>query len=179
MNSNSKNKLSTPPALEAVKKASIIIEDLMFTMQRVKPEQLRQAVATLNNLISSDLTKGHSSVARSYQSEDPNKRFLIGVLPRLLLDKDLFGSNEDIIDFAAAVLKLEMSRSAEKRARHEIIGKIICETDSLDERQLTSLVTALERIVNNKENLARMKEEKRLGSFSWNETIQSLTNNRE
>lgn len=177
--SSNRIKPSTPPALDAIKKASIIIEDLMFTMQRVKPEQLKQAVATLNTIISSDLSRGNSSVARSYQSEDPNKRFLIGVLPRLLLDKDLFGSNEEIIDFAAAVLKLEMSRSAEKRARHEIIGKIICETDSLDEKQLTNLVVALERIVNNKDNLARMKEEKRLGSFSWNETIQSLTKNRE
>lgn len=173
--SSNRNKSLAPPPLESIKKASIIIEDLMFTMQRVKPEQLKSAISTLSALVSSDLLKSSSSVAKNYQSEDPNKRFLIGVLPRLLLDKDLFNSNEEIIDFAAAALNLEMPKSADKRARHEIIGKIICETDSLDERKLTSLVTALEHIVNNKEHLAKMKEEKRLGSFSWNETIQDLT----
>lgn len=168
------SKKPLPPTIDALKRASIIIEDLMFTLQRVKPEQLKGAVSSLNALVLSSASQSNSSVARSYQSDDPNKRFLIGVLPRLLLDRELFASNEDIVDFAAAALHLEMSRSVEKRARHEIIGKIVCETDSLDEQRLTNLVIALERLVNNKEKLAKMKEEKKMGAFSWNETIQEL-----
>jgi F0F1-type ATP synthase delta subunit len=99
---------------------------------------------------------------------------LIGVLPRLLLDRDLFPSNEDIVDFAAAALRLEMTRTVEKRARHEIIGKIVCETDTLDEQQLTDLVKALEKLVGNKDRLTKMIEKKKSGTFSWNETLQEL-----
>ena len=63
---------------------------------------------------------------------------------------------------------------AEKRSRYEIIGKVVCETDQLDERRLTTLVTALERLVGDKGRIAEMAEKKKSGNFSWNETIQEL-----
>lgn len=159
--------------MESLKKASLVIEDLMFVIQRVRPEQLKEAIGALNWVVMDSKSHSQSAVAKNYQSADPNKRFLIGTLPRLLLDRDLFPSNEDITDFAEVALHLEMTRT-EKRARHEIIGKIVCETDTLDEKQLTDLVRALELIVGNKDRLATMIEKKKQGTFSWNETIQEL-----
>lgn len=160
--------------VDVLKRASIAIEDLLFAYQRVKPEQLRDALAAINRVVEESNPHHESTVAKSYQSPDPNKHFLIGALPRLLLDRDLFPSNEDIVDFAAAALRLEMTRTVEKRARHEIIGKIVCETDTLDEKQLTDLVRALEKLVGNKQHLKAMIEKKRTGLFSWNETLQEL-----
>ena len=134
---------------------------------------MKEALTAINWIITDSNAHANSTVAKTYQSSDPNKRFLIGTLPRLLLDRDLFPANEDIVDFAAVALRLEMTRS-EKRARHEIIGKIVCETDTLDEKQLTDLVKALEKLVGNKERLSVMIEKKKSGTFSWNETLQEL-----
>jgi hypothetical protein len=160
--------------VESLKKASLAIEDLLFSIQQVRPKQLQDAISILNSVVMDSKSRANSAVAKSYQSADPNKRFLIGALPRLLLDRDLFPSNEDIVDFAKVALRLEMTRTVEKRARHEIIGKIVCETETLDEQQLTDLVKALELIVGNKDRLAVMIEKKKSGTFSWNETLQEL-----
>jgi len=166
--------VTTLTPVESLKKATLVIEDLLFAIQRVRPEQLKEALSTLNSVVMDSKSHANSAVAKSYESADPNKRFLIGTLPRLLLDRGLFPSNEDIVDFAAAALHLEMTRTVEKRARHEIIGKIVCETDKLDEQQLTNLVKALEKLVGNKDRLAVMIEKKKSGTFSWNETLQDL-----
>lgn len=159
--------------LDRLKKAALTIEDVLLFAKQIKPESLSLAVDVIHSIISIQASGiGSSAVARSYQSADPNKHFLIGALPRLLLDRNLFPSNDDIVDFATSALRLDMR--VEKRARFEIIGKIVCETDGLDERQLTDLVRALERLVSDEATIADMVERKRTGSFSWNETLQEL-----
>lgn len=164
---------SRPPQAEKLKKAAVALEDLMLALRRSRFESLETALDALAFLVNQQGASGNASfVAKSYQSEDPNKHFLIGALPRLLLDKDLFPSNDDIVEFANAALNIDMR--VEKRARFEIIGKIVCETDALDERQLTDLVRALERLVGDKDKIAAMVERKREGYFSWNETLQEL-----
>lgn len=154
-----------------LQKASMALDDLVWALQGIKLENIKEAASALR--ASLEGSEQFSAVSQGYRSGDPNKHFLIGVLPRLFQDKRLFPQNEDIVDFAASALELEMSRS-EKRSRYEIIGKVVCETDQLDEQRLTSLVAALEKLVGNKEKLAQMAEKKRSGSFSWNETIQDL-----
>jgi hypothetical protein len=153
------------------RRASIALDDLVWTLQKIDVNQIRTAAEAFRaSLIAKDDT---SAVAKTYRSKDPNKHFLIGVLPRLFQDKALFPQNEDIAEFAANALGLEMSRT-EKRSRYEIIGKVVCETDALDERALTTLVRALESLVGDKDRIHQMVERKRAGSFSWNETIQEL-----
>lgn len=152
-------------------KASMALDDLVWTLQKINITQLKDAAEMLRLSLEQDANT--SSVARTYKSSNPNKHFLIGVLPRLFQDREIFPQNEDIADFAATVLRLEMSR-AEKRSRYEIIGKVVCETDSLDDATLTSLVQALEKLVEDKDKLAQMIAKKRAGSFSWNETLQDL-----
>lgn len=154
-----------------LQKASMALDDLVWTMQKVDIDQLKDAAEALRSSLTRDVPT--SSVAKSYRSSNPNKHFLIGVLPRLFQDKALFPQNEDIADFAATILRLEMSRT-EKRSRYEIIGKVVCETDSLNEMNLSLLVEALEKLVEDKDKLAQMAAKKRAGSFSWNETLQEL-----
>jgi hypothetical protein len=158
-------------SLDRTKKASMALDELVWSLQGLKIEQIKEAADLLR--ISVEQSGHTSAVAKGYQSIDPNKHFLIGILPRLFQDHLLFPQNEDIADFAGTALGLQMSR-AEKRSRYEIIGKVVCETDQLDELRLTTLVKALEKLVGNKEKLAQMAEKKRAGSFSWNETIQDL-----
>jgi hypothetical protein len=163
---------SLPPT-DKLKKAALALEDFLSSLRQTKVDGLETALDALIFLASNPTgSVNTSAVARSYQSSDPNKHFLIGALPRLLLDKDLFPTNDDIVDFAKAALRIEMK--VEKRARFDIIGKIVCETDSFDEQQLTDLVRALERLVGDKARIAMMVEKKKEGSFSWNETLQDL-----
>ena len=147
------------------------LDDLVWTIQKVNIEQLKDAAEALRSTLQREMPS--SSVARSYKSSNPNKHFLIGVLPRLFQDKELFPQNEDIAEFAGTALRLEMSRT-EKRSRYEIIGKVVCETDALDDTSLSMLVQALEKLVEDKDKLAQMVAKKRAGSFSWNETLQEL-----
>lgn len=154
-----------------LKKTSMALDDLVWTLQKIDVNQLRNVGDMLRTYLSEvDMP---SSVAQTYKSSSPNKHFLIGVLPKLFQDKQLFPLNEDIAEFANTALDLKMSRT-EKRSRYEIIGKVVCETDTLDEIGLTSLVQALEKLVENKDKLAQMAEKKKSGSFSWNETLQEL-----
>jgi len=154
-----------------LQKASMALDDLVWTIQKVNIEQLKDAAEALRSTLQREMPS--SSVARSYKSSNPNKHFLIGVLPRLFQDKELFPQNEDIAEFAGTALRLEMSRT-EKRSRYEIIGKVVCETDALDDTSLSMLVQALEKLVEDKDKLAQMVAKKRAGSFSWNETLQEL-----
>jgi hypothetical protein len=163
----------TGPDVAKLKKAALAMEDVLIFSRQLKSDSLASAIDTIHSILAAkDGGISSSAVARTYQSADPNKHFLIGALPRLLLDRNLFPSNDDIVDFATSALRLEMK--VEKRARFEIIGKIVCETDGLDEKQLTDLVRALERLVGDEATIADMVLRKKSGSFSWNETLQEL-----
>lgn len=162
---------SNQSGVEKMQKASMALDDLVWTLQRLNIAQLKDAAELVRTSLERD--NSQSNVARTYKSGNPNKHFLIGVLPRLFQDRQLFPQNEDIADFANAALRLEMSRT-DKRSRYELIGKVICETDLLDDTELGLLVQALEKLVEDKDKLAQMAEKKRTGSFSWNETLQEL-----
>ena len=156
---------------ERLKRAAMALEDLIFLFKQNRGDSFLAVLDVINSLVE-DVESTTDSVVASYRSGDPNKHFLIGALPRLFLDRDLFPSNDDIVEFSNVALRIEIK--AEKRARFEIIGKIVCETDLLDEQQLTDLVRALEKLVGNKETRNSMLERRKAGSFSWNETIQEL-----
>ena len=154
------------------KKASMILEDLAWSLQKISTSELIK----ISDLLRSRAVHGmsESAVSETHKSNNPNKHFLIGVLPRLFQDRNLFPLNEDIAGFAKEVLYLDMSRS-EKRSRYEIIGKVVCETNELDDKQLSKLVKALEYMVESKVELKLMAEKKKSANFSWNKAIQEMT----
>ena len=154
--------------LEQRKRAVIALEDAIYAVRRLRPDGLEAALEVVRESIEGE---GQRSEINTYQSPDPNKHFLIGVLPRLLMDRDLFPSNEDVAQFSREALRFSIPRY-EKVAREDLIGKIVCRADSLDDGGLKDLVQALGVIVNDKESIAILVERKRSGSFSWNEAIQ-------
>lgn len=102
-----------------------------------------------------------------------NKDYLVGSLPALFQDLKLFPRNEDIVDFAKDVLNIDVIHGY-KKSRHEIIGRVICETLTLDESNLTKLVDALKVIKLDDKKIEKMKEKRNSGSLSWNQEIQEL-----
>lgn len=60
---------------------------------------------------------------------------LIGTLPFILVDKNKFPTNNDIVKFAECSLKLEIP-NWEKKSREEIIGRIISQIAAQNESEL-------------------------------------------
>ncbi|MHC8494258.1 hypothetical protein ACTU44_16310 [Thalassospira sp. SM2505] len=154
-----------------LKRASMALDELVWLLRKVDVEQLREVADLFRDNLSSNSQKDR--IRRTYQSGNENKDFLIGVLPRLFQDKDLFPQNDDISEFANAALGLDMSRVG-KRSRYEIIGKIVVEMSNLSDSQFERAANALESLVDNSEELEKMVKIKKAGHFSWNETIQKL-----
>lgn len=100
---------------------------------------------------------------------------LIGILPSLLKDEEIFQSNAQLLQFADEVLSLSITRW-EKRSRNEIIGLIICEVEDANKERLDLLTDWSENILNNKNRVKELQSKAKSSGnmFSWNETIQKL-----
>jgi len=110
---------------------------------------------------------------RQYVSDNPNKQFLVGVLPRLFIDDSIFATNEDIAQFAKSVMKLELVRY-NKKSRYELIGTIVCEANNLDDYELNELVRALALITKKMDTVKKFIIQRRNEHFGWNTIIQEL-----
>ena len=139
-------------------------------MIQKKGIDLKEIPALLRSLLDSNSTL---PVAEKYASPNPNKNYLIGILPNFFQDKELFKSRTDLSDFAEKVLKIKVTR-VDKRSEYELIGLIICEVNNLNDSDLTSLVEVLFKITGSKEKLKQIKDAKRKANFSWNEAIKTL-----
>lgn len=163
--------------IKNLKNLSMKLENLMWTLRDLNPNVLKDAVNVINETIKNDNEHFYSNEKTNIinnkviSRKNPNKGVLIGVLPRLLQNKDLFPQNEDIYDFAREALNLIISRY-EKRSRYELIGILICTINELDEDDLSYLVTALDKIIDDGEELNKVVIDKKNNSFSWNEAIQ-------
>lgn len=100
---------------------------------------------------------------------------LIGVLPSLLKDNEIFQNNSQLVQFAQEVLGINIPRW-EKKSRNEIIGLIICEVEDVNKERLSILTEWAANILNNKNQVKDMQSKAKSSgnSFSWNETIQKL-----
>lgn len=149
------------------------LEELIWLMDSKKNLKIKDIPKNLRELIKNP--ELHDiQVATEYKSTNPNIHFLIGILPRLFKDESIFPTNHSITNFAESVLGINISRQ-DKRSKYELIGLIICETDSLTDSKLKNLVEALSKIITNDEQLNRIKENQSNNNFSWNETIQELS----
>ena len=146
------------------------VEELSWFLDNKKNINLKEIPDLLRELLES---KSVLSVSKKYSSSSPNKNYLIGVLPNLFQDDELFKTTHEMIDFAQNVLKIPISKAA-KRSRYEYIGLIVCEVTNLDESNLTNLVDALSKITDSSEKLRQIKEAKKKANFSWNEAIKTL-----
>ncbi|MDD3939857.1 MAG: hypothetical protein PHF49_04415 [Patescibacteria group bacterium] len=162
MDKNKKNKIN---------QAINFIEELSWLLDNKKNLSLKDSVILLKELIDNEnfnqLGLFSDNIRRS------NKRVLVGILPELFQDEELFKSTSEMLDFAESVLKLKVSR-ASKRSRNEYIGWIVCELSNLNDNQMISFVDSLEVIAGNEFKLKQIKEAKKQPNFSWNETISKL-----
>lgn len=156
----------------ALKKAINFVEELSWLLDSKKGVDLKKIVSILQD--TSSEYNVIENFAKEYRSPNPNKHFLIGVLPKLFQDLRIFPSNESIAKFAEEILSINVPRF-EKRSKYELIGLIICETESLSDKKLSNLVSALSQITDSDEKIDRICEERKNINFSWNETIQKLT----
>lgn len=102
-----------------------------------------------------------------------NTAYLVGVLPKMFQDKELFSNNTDMLDFAENVLKLQVNRAG-NRSRMEYIGMIVCQVSNSDRSDLDILVEALENILSNENSMKEIKRSHKEANFSWNEIIERL-----
>lgn len=102
---------------------------------------------------------------------------LVGILPSLFLDEELFKSREDMLDFAESVLNIEIKRG--NKSRNEYIGIIVCKVAKCDDENLSDMVAALEDIAADKEKIRQVKKAKAEPNFSWNDTIKRISNGEE
>ena len=117
----------------------------------------------------------HGSNNMMYTSSNVKEYNLIGILPSLLKDEEIFQSNSQLVQFADEVLSLSIPRW-EKRSKNEIIGLIICEVEDANKERLNILTKWSQNILNNKNTVREyQKNAKKSGHlFSWNEAIQKL-----
>lgn len=168
-----KKKTQSQSAKEnTLRQAADMLEELLWLLDSKRATNLKKIPLLLRE--QADGGVDLNSVARQYISPNPNKHFLIGILPRLFQDPFLFPSNEDIAEFAKSVLLVNISRF-EKRSKYELIGFIVCQTNELDENQLSKLVTALEHIIGNDKKLHEIAIARKSRGLNWNEAIQQIS----
>jgi hypothetical protein len=169
--SNLTNKALNMLSKTEINKIKRFLEELSWLMDTYSKIDLKNAALLINESL------GETSEVRKavglYESDNPNIHFLIGVLPPLFLDESLFRTNDDIAEFASAVLNLSIPRHY-KKSKYEIIGHIVCETNNLNEKGFDKLVRALSLIVNDDKKKQLLAEKKKDKSFSWNEMIQTM-----
>lgn len=100
-------------------------------------------------------------------------KYLVGVLPSIFQDQELFPKKEDIMEFAKQELGIELSLQS-KRSKIEYIGTILCMVSNENSGKLERLVEALDTLLNNESKMAEFKKCRQEPNFSWNETIAKL-----
>ncbi len=123
------------------------------------------------------LKESRNALAHGFlnSNKEKDEYILIGILPSLLKDEEIFQSNAQLVQFAEEVLALIIPRW-EKKSRNEIIGLIVCEVEDANKERLYTLIKWSGDILNNKNKVRELQNKaKNSGNmFSWNETIQKL-----
>ncbi|GKQ11081.1 TPA: hypothetical protein ACTW52_000034 [Klebsiella quasipneumoniae subsp. similipneumoniae] len=155
------------------------IEEFSWVANKYKNIDAKKLIDYINNVENSKKEESFYSKYR-YDSKLRNnsvkeKSFLIGALPALLMDRELFIKNKDLSDFAA-LIGIEV-KFPEKRSRDEIIGTIICSIQ--DENTLAKVSDIGEfiyRLTSDERVISNIKIEKKLmnDNYDWNRLIRHL-----
>ena len=156
-----------------IKRFFRFLEELSWLTESYADIDLKSVAKLVGEILS---CKGQAFSIEKLSQKDSNKQFLVGVLPRLFIDHMLFPTNNDIVEFANSVLSLQIP-GHDKKSRYDIIGRIVCATNKLDEDALDFLVKALDQLIQDKQLLKTLieKKQKEKENFSWNRVIQELS----
>lgn len=138
-------------------------------------EELNWVLASFKDVSLKDLCEYVVSQSKDVSDHGlkTNTAYLVGVLPTLFQDKDLFANTNEMIEFANNVLGLCISTSG-NRSRMEYIGMIVCEVSNNNSNQLDTLVEALDKLLVNDTKMEEVKKSRKLPDFSWNKVISEL-----
>lgn len=146
------------------------LEELSWLLEKKRTLSLKEISSYLRDI---ENINEYPLKLSSKNDDNKHSRFLVGVLPSLFLDEELFKSRDEILDFAETVLYLPISRSS-KRSRTEYIGWIVCEVAKMNDSRLFELVSELENIISDDYKIKEVKKAKKEPNFSWNDTIKKL-----
>lgn len=137
------------------------LKELLWLLDTYKDISLQDVI---------DLAERRSSCqSESYHLQDDGQ-YLVGVLPQIFQDEELFPKKEDILTFADEVLGIKLNIMA-KRSRIEYIGTILCQVSNYN-GDYKKLVEILETILSNESKMKEFKKRKKEEpNFSWNDTI--------
>lgn len=151
-------------------------------MNKITAKELKNLVnlieefTWISDKISKIDTEKLKSISDVSEQEVDNKGYLIGNLPNLLLDRDLFGVNKDIYDFAV-LLGIKMNPKS-NRSRNEMIGTIVCELQEGNSVDINRVYKIIDSLLGNDLLLNKIKNEKKIsgGEYDWNVVIKQLHN---
>lgn len=147
------------------------IEELSWLLESNKKLSLKELSNTIRVLSNERNSLIHNNL--DFSSISDGKTYLVGVLPKVLQDDELFKSNSEMLDFSEKVLQLKPSRAA-KRSRMEYIGWIVCEVSNTNNENLDKLYKYLKDIFSDDIKVKEIKKAKKEVGFSWNEIIRNL-----
>lgn len=148
------------------------IEELSWLLDSYSKIDIKSALNLLDAGIKEPIEA--KKAIGNYQSSNPNKDFLVGVLPRLFNDQSLFPSNDDLADFALSILNIQIARYY-KKSKFEIIGHIVCQVNNLNDEGLSKLVKALGVIAGDDKKMKELINKRTKENFGWNAIIQELS----
>ncbi|BGD23873.1 hypothetical protein [Pseudomonas aeruginosa] len=155
-----------------INKAKRFIEEFSWLMESYGKIDLRSIAKLIDEIPSEPAAIQLAN--RAKEKTQPKTNFLTGILPSLFMDTQLFKSNEEISDFASSILGVTVLR-AHKKSKFEIIGHIVCETISLDDKGIDRVIKALSILSSDESRRKQIASKKNEGFFGWNDVIQELS----
>ena len=156
----------------AARKTIDLVQELLWALQSRPQGEIRDGLKFLQKAIADIDSDRPRPRGRRYLSS------LVGSMPIILADTDLFPSNEHIAKFANEALEIPISRW-EKRSRYEMIGMLVMETIKLPDAQVRDLSIFLDSLSTGSKRLESIKRQAQDVGFSWNTAIRTLSNRHE
>ncbi|WP_424682711.1 hypothetical protein [Frateuria sp. YIM B11624] len=168
-------KKTTRSETEVALKTLDLLQELVWAIRSREANELSSGVSYLRNLtLQEKLEKRKPEKKASLVERRSDLKALVGSLPLVLADAELFPSNEDIAKFAQEALRIQISRW-EKRSRYEMIGMLVMESMSASPARLREVAGLLNRISEESDSMDEIKRSARQTGFSWNEAIRKLS----
>lgn len=169
------SKKVTKSEMDTAAKTLDLIQELVWAIRSREPRDLAQGISLLRDLtkdINQDELKfkGRTSLSskKKYNLQD-----LVGILPLILADTELFPANKDIAKFAEEAMHISISRW-DKRSRYEMIGMLVMESMHAQPKILAEVVSLLNQISNEADSMEKIKKSSQQIGFTWNEAIRTL-----
>jgi len=110
-----------------------------------KLKNLRRIVRSLEKEISQYQLPTSFKIVAGYDK----RANLIGLLPLMLMSKEMFRTNRSIIDFSSDVLGIGLKRMS-RPSRTRIVGEIVSEVAKLSTKDLDKVIDKLQEMTRNK-----------------------------